>query len=484
MTKMGVTQIQNLLRLMGESAWLYPWSLAVGMWLTGNARPILAFPALLAVLLLAATGTQATVRAHGRPRLARAAFIALGVAVAGLLALSQIPLPWTEGDWVGTWQQLSREGYGGRGATGAAAAVFLWWRGITVGRSRPNSYNVEDEFRTGILAMAGLLVIVALAGGNAGVAPDTLVLSVLLLVLAGLVGMPLARVVDESERPRHADGPGLSPGGPWLTMLLGVVGAVLLTTLLLAQLFTFQRIGLLFEPLRGPLDAVLWALIYIVALPVGLLASVVIYLGRLVLRPGGAPAQLESPDMSWLEELHRQSQSGVAAPELLLALKAAMAVLLGLVLVAILVQAVRRFSDWWDNDDVEESRGFLSSRPGPLDLLQWLLRRLRPVRLHLLEDRKEQTTASSAEGVRDLYREFLALGATIGRGRKPPETPREYQARLGEDETLSGADEIDLITEGYNRARYAPFASEPPDARPVSSALARLRALWQDRFPS
>jgi len=32
-------------------------------------------------------------------------------------------------------------------------------------------------------------------------------------------------------------------------MLLGVVGTVLLVTLLLAQLFTFQRLGLLFEPL-------------------------------------------------------------------------------------------------------------------------------------------------------------------------------------------------------------------------------------------
>lgn len=72
----------------------------------------------------------------------------------------------------------------------------------------------------------------------------------------------------------------------------------------------------------------------------------------------------------------------------------------------------------------------------------------------------------------------------VGHGRRPPETRREYQARLGTDERLTGTAEVGLITESYNQARHAPFASSSPDVARVVSALARLRALWKDRSHS
>ena len=482
---MGVAQILNLLRLVGEAAWLYPWSLAVGVWLGGASRPLLGLPTLFAILLLAAAGTQGTVRARGHPKLARGIFIALGALVGCLVALSQIPIQIlsTGSGLADVWELLSREGHVGRAITGAAMVVFLWWRGIMVGRSRPHSGNIEDEFRTGILAMAGLLVVVALAGENARASSSTLLLSVITLVFSGLVGMPLARVVDESERPRHADSPRLSPGGPWLAMLLGIVGIVLLITLLLAQVFTFHRIGLLFEPLRGPLDAVLWMLIYLVALPVGLVLEVLVFLVRLVVRPGGPPPPMQFQTTDWLDQFRQQEQTGPVAPELLLVLKVAMAVLAGLVLVGILVQAVRRFSDWWDDDEVEEVRGFLASRPGLAELLQWLLRRMRPVQIRVQEGGSGQVaTAGAEDGIRGLYREFLSLGIDVGHGREPAETPLEYEGRLRQ-EALPGTDEVALITQSYNVERYAPPALESRDVGPMAAAVARLRSLWRGQAP-
>lgn len=183
---------------------------------------------------------------------------------------------------------------------------------------------------------------------------------------------------------------------------------------------------------------------------------------------------------------HRQNDRGAglpgvgrkSVPELLLVLKVGLTVLLGLILVAILVQAVRRFSDWWNNDGVEDVRGFLSSRPGLRDLLQCLLRRLRPARSRSSDGQTAHPApVGLGDDVRNLYREFLALGAALGRGRKPPETPREYEARLNGDGTLPGAEEIGLITESYNRVRYAPSALASPGAKPVASALTRLHSL-------
>jgi hypothetical protein len=269
-------------------------------------------------------------------------------------------------------------------------------------------------------------------------------------------------------------------------MLLGVVTCLLLVTLLLAQVFTFERIGALLEPLRGPLETVFWALFYIIFVPLGFLVEGLIYLFRLVIRPGGAaPTPPQPPDMGWLDELRNQERSNALPPELMLAVKVILALALGAIVVALLARAVFRFRDWWQGDDVEEVRDLVWSWPGLAAIWQWLLARLRPRPPRIVAALFGRTVEGAdilGGSVRELYRQFLSLGAAIGRARRPTETPLEYERRLSADGSLSGSDEVRTLTESYVRTRYGPPAMGSPEPGPVVAALTRLRALWQDRL--
>jgi len=443
----------------------------------------------LALLLVAAAATRMTVTERHEARLVRVGLALAGLVGAALAGLATIPLADHWGRWAEVWDLLQRTEAGLRALAAAGLALLIWWRGIATGRERPRLWHVEGEFRLGIFALVGVLVVAALAGPAAAPVMDSLLPPTLVLVFVGLVGMPLARVADESGHPRHAGGPALAPSGPWLGMLLGVVTGLLLVTLLLAQVFTFERIGALFEPLRGPLESVFWALFYVIFVPLGFLVEGLIYLFRLVIRPGGkAPTPLQPPDTSWLDQLRNQERSNALPPELMLVVKVILALALGAVVVALLLRAIFRFRDWWQGDDVEEVRELVWSWPGLAAIWHWLLARLRPrpprIVAALFGRRVEGSADVLGGSVRELYRQFLTLGAAIGRARRPAETPLEYESRLDADGSLSGGDEVRSITESYVRVRYGPPAASTPDPGPVAAALARLRALWQDHLSS
>lgn len=490
----GLTQVQYLLILIGEAAWIYPWVLALGMWFGEDRKPILPFSFVFTFLMLAALGSHLLAFTTRRFRRARVLLVLLGVTAACLVGLGQLPAFRVESHWVEVWNQLAQPSFEKQVAMAAALVIFLWWRGITVGRSQPNLSSVQHEFRMGILALAGLLVVVravvAMAGEAFAPPAGSLILAALLVVFVGLVGTPLARIVDESERTRQQDVPSLAPRGPWLAMLLGVVSTILLVTLLLAQLLTFERISFVLAPLWEAVGAVVQTLVYIVSLPSGLLVEAIIYLIRLLLSLarflpslGRPQTEAKAPDLTWLQELRPHEQPGVIAPQLLLDLKVVLAVGLGVAVIWGLLRAVSRLADRWQQDEVEEIRDFVWSWPGLKAVWSWLLAQFHPSRPGpALVRRERPEDMSMAQSVRELYRAFLALGAAVGRARRPVETPLEYERRLNGDDPLPGGDEVRSITDSYIQARYAPPASKTPDLQLLASALVRLRALWHDRL--
>ncbi len=485
----GLRGVQYALLLAGEAAWLYAWSIGLGAWLGGSRASVLALPLLVALLLVATVATRLTVEGKQASRLVRVALALAGLVGAGLAGLAAIPLAEHWGRWteVGALVQKTEAGF--RTAAAGVLALLAWWRGIAIARERPSLWHVEGDFRLGVFALAGVLVVAALVGPAAAPALDSLIPPTLVLVFVNLVGMPLARVADESGRPRHAGDAALTPSGPWLGMLLGVVTGLLLVTLVLAQVFTFERIGALLDPLWGPLGTVFWALFYAIFLPLGFLVEGLIYVFRLIIRPGGEPPAPPQPmDMNWVDQLRNQERSNALPPELMLAVKVILALALGAVVVALLARAVFRFHDWWRGDDVEEERELVWSWPGLAVVWQWLLARLRPrpprLVATLFARRADGDTDAFGGSIRELYRQFLALGAAIGRARDPAETPLEYERRLTAADSLSGSDEVRSVTESYVQVRYGPTAARSPDPGPVAAALARLRVLWQDRQPS
>jgi uncharacterized membrane protein len=77
---------------------------------------------------------------------------------------------------------------------------------------------------------------------------------------------------------------------------------------------------------------------------------------------------------------------------------------------------------------------------------------------------------AAVANIRELYRQVLRLGASVGATRPTAATPYEHLATL--QALLSPADDLAVITQAYVEARYA-------DSEPTPAELDRLVARWQ-----
>jgi hypothetical protein len=310
-----------------------------------------------------------------------------------------------------------------------------------------------------------------------------LVASVLVVVFAGLVGLPLARVLDLSASERQHGGPALGVNRHWLAMLLSSVGLLLVVAVVLSAILTFERIDQLTRPLGAAADLLLWILIYAIAVPLGFLVEGLIYLFRLLMHPRAQPQPPQPPNLDWLNDLRNQASRGAGPPAvLLLATKVAVAVVVVALVLGLLARAVFRYADSLSQDDVEEDRDFVWSWAGVKAALRtWLWSLWGRPRWPSPLARGSNTAGAAPGGVpldpRGLYRELLRLGARLGRRRARSETPREYGRALGRVAPLVGGErDVEILTAVYTRARYA---AEPPDTKSVEEAEAALRRLTE-----
>jgi len=473
---LGMEWVQYMLLLAAEAAWSYPWSIAVGHWF-GAGAAALSLPMLVLLLTVSLLATRLITGLVRRLWLGQVLLVVLACLVVSVTAVAELPalregVLWEEG-----WYQMFNTGFGARAALAGVFAGFLWRRGALFGRSLPTSFSIEEQFRTGMVALTSLLMVSSLAGEYAPVSGDPLVLSTLLFVSASLIGMPLAQVAEVSRSSRYRDGSGLAPSAQWIGMLLGVLMGVLAATLLLADLLTFERASRVWEAVRDPLGAVLYAVVQIVAIPIGLLVEALIFLMRLLIRPGSQQPRPRQDALPGLDQIP-EGELASLSPEMLLVLKLVAVIGLGLLFLWLLIRAISRLNRGWQRDGVEESRDFVWSWPHLGALWRWLLARLRPVAVTLRRVAEPRRSIVTVGGVRRQYTEFLSLGARMGRARRPSETPLEYERRLVADPALIGGEEVCAITASYLQARYAPPHPEGGDLGAAASALVRLRALW------
>ena len=482
MKRFGLATVLDAILLAGETAWIWGWVLTVGSWIGGSRRPLLPLPVLLALLLVPAVLARlASTKSNSRRRLALGATVLLGVVAVVVAAVAQLPLEsGIPADFSALNGWLDGE-QAGRAFLAGGAAGLAWRRGLGLGRSASDVSTVDECFGMGIVAFASLLALVGVSSGATGVSSDALIPPTAVMLVSGLIAMPLARITEVSSRPRNQHGPGLTMGGPWLVMLLAIVAAVLVVTLALARLFTFERIGAVLDAVGGQIDSVLRTVIYVLAIPFGLLVEALIFLARLLVRPGTEkPRQPQSTD--WMDQLKDQAQAGQISPETLVALKFGLGILLAVVLGWVMWRAISRLQRMWEEDDVEEERETVWTWPGWGALWGWLLSRLRPIqkKTSALLSFHSGSEASDERTIRGLYREFLRLGATIGHPRHLPETPLEYGRRLCRV-APNGSEETRLISDAYSVEAYGPPAQGRADIVPLAQALGRLRTLWKTR---
>lgn len=466
-----------------ETCWLYPWALLAGHWfLAEDGRPLLT-PVALFGLFWAARAATCWSLERGWPlrraRLALAAFFmaaaALAVRIGYFGSRSLDDLTWLASLVIDLAQVLNTVT---APLASAGLALVVCWRATRYGRGALRYEDLEGAFAVGVAGLVFSLALGMLASpADYRATQESLGLCAVGYVFAGLTSLSLARVEAARERGKSRGEPTLAINRQWLVAVLGVVFALVSVSLLLAQALSFDLIAGVLAPLFRLLSGLVWAILYLVAVPIGLVMEGLIRILRMLARPGAAepPPQPGGTPEPW----PMQVSEGKLPPEIIVILKLIVVALLVLGVALVLARAVRPWLERPSDEDVAEERESVADWKALLRLfLAWLRGRLGLLPSTTQPTQPEDIRAAEATPayavpvatIRELYRQLLLLGARLGAARPAYDTPYEHLPRL--QASLGPHDDVAALTEVYVRTRYGPDL-------PAEAEVQEARAHWE-----
>ena len=378
----------------------------------------------------------------------------------------------------GGWSPLSGWSliwpFGGAGAPDTLSLLGLlivglwsWWRGMAL-------VNADHGYVLGVL-QRGVLLLVAVtilltpvASVNLGAPPLGPQLAAQALAVAGLglFGLSLARIIDEWEAGQTG---GL---GYWLRSSMRTsLGVLLLGTLLLTLVSNTATLALrsALAVVIGVVGLLLLPLIWLIAEIGQWLMS---RLGPMLSEPNLLPSPLPSAEPSAQMPSDFQIQI-VQALQVLLSLLIYLVPVLVLVLLILTMQ--RRQSRQRSADGVLHESLWSWQRLGA-DLVAALKGLRLPSRAQGLRDVLARLRRDDpAQRIRRRYVELLLLGEDAARPRLPQQTPLEYSPQVA-PLTPGATGDLQILTDLYDQARYAPDTIRSADADLADAAWNAIQA--------
>lgn len=448
----SLSAILPLAAVVIDFCWMYPWLLfASGMLYGTAAMPLL--PAGPAFLLLVG-GAAAVRRIAAQPwslPVIRAVVVGAGFA-AGLIAVKSTyygAYPITDLRWMGALLAAAHDAMPEvlPAVAGAAAAALLWWRGVVLGGRDFNYVEIDRLFRGG-LAWSVIYVILFAAYAEtrafavAGDAPAYL----LAFFSFSLLSLAVARLIDLWTQTHADEQQAWASNRHWLMLLLGVVGLIVLATVLLS--------GAVPSDLRSMLGRILTPLLPVVELLFYVVFAVALVLARVILfvwsrLPRRTPQPVEMP-ANPLQGLLRDLRELQVDPGVVSGARWGMVLLVvGLLclLIAVAIVRVRRRKRQPGEDERESVWSTRAALAGLGAALRGWWTRLRPASAGV-----EPTDVAA---IREIYRQLLRLAAERGARRRPDQTPYEFLPQLSAAAVPREA-HAEAITETYVAVRYTP----------------------------
>ena len=441
------------------------------------------------------------------PQRRRRNTLLLTIAVAGLGTLSLIATYWLS--------PSARSVLVNGGDTSGLVAlalliIWLWWRGLLLGRGRLTRGRMYVRFVVALgVTIAALAGAAAVQGAARPLAASYLTLLLALLLFAGMMGLTLAQARDASYEMRSAyrgaqplEMPPLFTRA-WLAASVGMSLGLSLLALLLATLISRDSVRVLAVAAgniaNGLLDGIVFILtpvFYLLYLilnkPIEWLADYFHRIGppKPLNLPTPPPCQptvpaggVATPGATCAPPAHNAVATSLLPAEWVTALRWGAAILVIVVALVILARILSRFTQVRQMRAFTEERTMLDAREilgGQLRRFFGAFRRQRGEDASLTDDLAEGS-------VRRAYRDTLALAVSAGRTRRPAETPREYQRRLASDDPLRPgaaapppvAGAMAELTDAYERARYGQPASGADGLPPATPETANAAATVQ-----
>ena len=477
-----------LLVVLLEVLWAYPWLIWISGWrgLEWDQPPV-SLGGAVALAVAVEVVTRFSLGRNWSLKLVRLFMLSAGTLLLAIVV--RIELSGGHALWDTGWGQYALDNlsllFGG-----LAFGAYLIWRGISVGREGLTFHDLYQRFVIGLAALVILLVLWSTTSGAGEMQRDNLASAGLYAAsyfFVGLLALALANLQSVREQMLLHDEVSRLFNRRWLSLLLGVVLAIVFVALGVASVFSVDLVALLFHPLNLLADWLLIAFFYGIVLPFALVGAGVVYGLQLLyhlIGPGAEPEPIEPPDLSDLTELSEGQEMGEGvgiSPELVLALKWGLVALVVLLVLFILARTLFRYWKGQAQGEIEEVSESLWSWEGfKSDLrsfLASLLRRFKrqkpatpvvvspPIAVAPGEDPGRLFT------VQEIYQGLLWEGRNMGLPRREPETPYEYQGRLESRVEVEGP-ELQAITRAYVAGRYG---EEGVD----SEQLGLLNRLWR-----
>jgi hypothetical protein len=354
----------------------------------------------------------------------------------------------------------------------AVGLGVLWWRGAALAADEFVYDAVLWEWRAWTVALVLPLLFgastLALTGGT-GPAVGLFLLGGLVAIAAAWRQAPAGRA-----RPRAF----AASSSWWATLAfttLAVFAPALLGAALAGPSFTAAVLGAL-----GRLVDLVFFLLTPLFLALGWLAALLVEALRALEHRAGVKQRTPSSPAARVAFSHGAQQPAHIPPWALWTGFALLSILVLTIFFVLLRRtAARSAASLADEAAREERESLLSWGDAWRSALSWL-RRLVSGSRHAASS---HPTAAGGDAplpmatatVRDVYRAFLALGASLDTPRTPAETPHEYLARL-RPRLARWEKDVSVITALYVQARYGPSPSTDQQAERARSAWEHLTA--------
>ena len=481
----GMRQLLPSLVVLMEGLWVYPWVLFTSRWQTlGWDDPPISLGSALAFAF--AAQIVSAIGLAGNWTLNHVRTMVLPALVVLLLVVTLFEIGSGLAFWSGSWLEHT----GGHVSSllgGLGFGVLLMWRGISVGRD-PTLYDgLYGRFTVGLISFVflGLLWGAVADEGELRQILSTIGVYALAFFATGLLAMGVANLhLIRGQALRSGESFNLLDRR-WLITLVGTVVVIALLALGVASAFSLQTVQFITGLLGTAADALLSAFLYGIILPLTAVASILIYAFDFLFSWIGSGEPPPPPNLELFQDVEEAvgDETGQGFPRgAVLALKWGLLVLGIVVAVALLAFALfRQRRATAESGDVEEFSEYFWSwralRADLLAILYALLGRFLRRRSSAVQPTSPPPASIAPDdapqlfSIQEIYRGLLWEGQMTGVGRRPPETPHEYEQRLT-PHAGPAFSALDTITSAYVSARYG-------GADIAGQRLAELNGLWR-----
>jgi hypothetical protein len=336
--------------------------------------------------------------------------------------------------------------------------IYLWWRGISLGRTTSQFKSIYTSFLTG-MAFLILLIVLWSAGSGPNSFPEPgseMVVYVVGFFFFGLISIAVGHLYM-MHRAMPSEEAALTSIWRWLPMMFGVIGGMIVIGFVIGSLFSRDFIQIL-KTAAGYVGDAFGQIIEWIGVPLnwifeGIIAILRWIIGLLRMNPPDESENITNGGPFDNIEITNTELS----PELVMVIKWVLIALVIAAVIFFLARAISRYLDRRNQDRIEEIHESLwNARDIGNDFRLFLKGLANKFRRHPKPGYPNDfftTKPGEKMDVRKIYRHLLHEGKHSGIPRRKHETVTEYARRL-EKSIPAGTEPVGIITEYYSDVRY------------------------------